>query len=133
MLEHEQAARELIECRGIEPGELDTHERRHELTDALRVRVEADSEPYELANGSVVIAAITSCTNTSNPSVLTAAGLRVGRDDLEISRDRIIDLGAGGLRIPPAASLPILAAYFSTVTCGTDLINQNKERAANNC
>jgi aconitate hydratase len=29
----------------------------------------------ELANGSVVIAAITSCTNTSNPSVLVAAGL----------------------------------------------------------
>ena len=29
----------------------------------------------ELAHGSVVIAAITSCTNTSNPNVLTAAGL----------------------------------------------------------
>jgi aconitate hydratase len=30
---------------------------------------------YELSNGSVVIAAITSCTNTSNPNVLIAAGL----------------------------------------------------------
>jgi aconitate hydratase len=30
---------------------------------------------YNLENGSVVIAAITSCTNTSNPSVLMAAGL----------------------------------------------------------
>ena len=30
---------------------------------------------YELADGDVVIAAITSCTNTSNPSVLIAAGL----------------------------------------------------------
>ena len=29
----------------------------------------------DLANGSVVIAAITSCTNTSNPSVMVAAGL----------------------------------------------------------
>ncbi|MFI5315045.1 MAG: aconitate hydratase AcnA [Myxococcota bacterium] len=29
----------------------------------------------ELAHGSIVIAAITSCTNTSNPNVLTAAGL----------------------------------------------------------
>src|SRR5207253_1418406 len=29
----------------------------------------------EVKNGSVVIAAITSCTNTSNPSVLIAAGL----------------------------------------------------------
>jgi aconitate hydratase len=30
---------------------------------------------YELTHGSVVIAAITSCTNTSNPNVLMAAGL----------------------------------------------------------
>ncbi|MEZ4254641.1 MAG: aconitate hydratase AcnA [Polyangiales bacterium] len=30
---------------------------------------------FELENGSVVIAAITSCTNTSNPSVMLAAGL----------------------------------------------------------
>jgi aconitate hydratase len=33
------------------------------------------AQSYELTNGSVVIAAITSCTNTSNPSVLMAAGL----------------------------------------------------------
>ncbi|MGA6097081.1 aconitate hydratase AcnA [Stutzerimonas marianensis] len=32
-------------------------------------------EPFELKHGSVVIAAITSCTNTSNPNVLMAAGL----------------------------------------------------------
>ncbi|MBK6922836.1 MAG: aconitate hydratase AcnA [Deltaproteobacteria bacterium] len=34
-----------------------------------------DGTSYELSNGAVVIAAITSCTNTSNPSVLIAAGL----------------------------------------------------------
>jgi aconitate hydratase len=34
-----------------------------------------DGTPYELHHGSVVIAAITSCTNTSNPSVMVAAGL----------------------------------------------------------
>jgi aconitate hydratase len=34
-----------------------------------------DGKDVELAHGSVVIAAITSCTNTSNPSVLVAAGL----------------------------------------------------------
>jgi aconitate hydratase len=34
-----------------------------------------DGKEQELAHGSVVIAAITSCTNTSNPSVLVAAGL----------------------------------------------------------
>lgn len=32
-------------------------------------------QTYELKDGSVVIAAITSCTNTSNPSVLMAAGI----------------------------------------------------------
>ncbi len=32
-------------------------------------------EDFEVGDGSVVIAAITSCTNTSNPSVLVAAGL----------------------------------------------------------
>ena len=32
-------------------------------------------ESFSLKHGAVVIAAITSCTNTSNPSVLTAAGL----------------------------------------------------------
>jgi aconitate hydratase len=34
-----------------------------------------DGETFQLKHGSVVIAAITSCTNTSNPSVLIAAGL----------------------------------------------------------
>jgi aconitate hydratase len=34
-----------------------------------------DGSDFELKHGSVVIAAITSCTNTSNPSVLVAAGL----------------------------------------------------------
>jgi aconitate hydratase len=34
-----------------------------------------EGEDYELEDGHVVIAAITSCTNTSNPSVLIAAGL----------------------------------------------------------
>ncbi|MCW7762613.1 aconitate hydratase AcnA [Photorhabdus luminescens] len=37
--------------------------------------VNLDNQEYELEEGAVVIAAITSCTNTSNPSVLMAAGL----------------------------------------------------------
>ncbi len=40
-----------------------------------KVPVSMDGESFDLAHGSVVIAAITSCTNTSNPSVLVAAGL----------------------------------------------------------
>jgi aconitate hydratase len=39
------------------------------------VPVELDGERFELSHGAVVIAAITSCTNTSNPSVMLAAGL----------------------------------------------------------
>jgi aconitate hydratase len=38
-------------------------------------RVGVEGEQFDLGNGDVVIAAITSCTNTSNPSVLVAAGL----------------------------------------------------------
>jgi len=38
-------------------------------------RVTLDGEQFELEDGAVVIAAITSCTNTSNPSVMLGAGL----------------------------------------------------------
>jgi aconitate hydratase len=43
------------------------------VVDAARVPVEG--EKFDVGDGDVVIAAITSCTNTSNPSVLIAAGL----------------------------------------------------------
>ena len=39
------------------------------------VRVDVDGKDHGIGDGDVVIAAITSCTNTSNPSVLVAAGL----------------------------------------------------------
>jgi aconitate hydratase len=45
--------------------------------------------PGTIDHGSVVIAAITSCTNTSNPSVMVAAGL--------LARNAV----ARGLRVPP--------------------------------
>ncbi|WP_028033748.1 aconitate hydratase AcnA [Chelativorans sp. J32] len=38
-------------------------------------RYAVEGEDFDLGHGDVVIAAITSCTNTSNPSVLLAAGL----------------------------------------------------------
>jgi aconitate hydratase len=47
---------------GIDPGNLDTSE-------------DVKGRDFSLSHGSVVIAAITSCTNTSNPSVMMAAGL----------------------------------------------------------
>jgi aconitate hydratase len=52
-------------------------------------RVAVSGESYDLGHGDVVIAAITSCTNTSNPSVLMAAGL-VARNAL-----------ARGLKVKP--------------------------------
>jgi aconitate hydratase len=54
-----------------------------------RVRVEAAGRTIEVANGSVAIAAITSCTNTSNPTVMVAAGL--------LARNAV----ARGLSVPP--------------------------------
>jgi len=48
----------------------------HRERSSGRVQVRPDgSEPYELDHGHIVIASITSCTNTSNPQVMIAAGL----------------------------------------------------------
>jgi aconitate hydratase len=42
---------------------------------ARHVSVQNNGDKFDLADGSVVIAAITSCTNTSNPSLMLGAGL----------------------------------------------------------
>ncbi|HEY2179489.1 MAG TPA: aconitate hydratase AcnA [Caulobacteraceae bacterium] len=42
---------------------------------SMAKRTPVEGEKFDIGNGDVVIAAITSCTNTSNPSVLIAAGL----------------------------------------------------------
>ena len=46
-----------------------------DLKTAGHATVTQGAQSYDLSHGSVVIAAITSCTNTSNPSVLLGAGL----------------------------------------------------------
>jgi aconitate hydratase len=56
-----------------EGGEADVHGEKQQAT-AVMARPAA-----HVRNGSVVIAAITSCTNTSNPSVMVAAGLLAKR------------------------------------------------------
>ena len=53
------------------------------------VSVEQDGAHFSLSDGAVVIAAITSCTNTSNPAVMVGAGL--------LARNA----RARGLRVPP--------------------------------
>src|SRR3954462_12607365 len=50
-------------------------------------RVPVAGTDYELDHGSVVIAAITSCTNTSNPQVMVAAGL-LAREAIEKGLER---------------------------------------------
>ena len=45
------------------------------ISNGSAVSTEIDGTPVEMRHGQVVIAAITSCTNTSNPSVMLAAGL----------------------------------------------------------
>jgi aconitate hydratase len=45
------------------------------LAERPATKVTLDDETFELDHGAVVIAAITSCTNTSNPAVMVGAGL----------------------------------------------------------
>ena len=59
-------------ARGESPAE---HVEESPEPEIKRVRVQMDEGAEDLADGSVVIAAITSCTNTSNPSVMVASGL----------------------------------------------------------
>ncbi|WP_051241735.1 aconitate hydratase AcnA [Stappia stellulata] len=49
---------------GLSEAEIDT-----------RVRTRLDGQDVELTHGTITVAAITSCTNTSNPSVMIGAGL----------------------------------------------------------
>ena len=65
----------LTDEAGIEPVQSDTH-------DPNFTRYEVVDSEHDLGNGDVVIAAITSCTNTSNPAVMFGAGL-LARNALE--------------------------------------------------
>ena len=72
----------------------------------LSNRYRVDGHDFDLGHGDVVIAAITSCTNTSNPSVLIAAGL--------LARNAV----AKGLAVKPwvktslAPGSQVVAAYL---------------------
>ncbi len=70
----------------VEPSESEMRDQ-HPAPD--NVTVVRDTLKCELRHGSVLIAAITSCTNTSNPTVMLAAGL-LARKAVE-----------RGLRVPP--------------------------------
>lgn len=81
----------------------------------LSRRVKVEGKNFDLGHGDVVIAAITSCTNTSNPSVLMAAGL--------LARNAV----AKGLKVKPwvktslAPGSQVVAEYLAKAGLQTDL------------
>ncbi len=64
-----------IALEGIASGFHESLQQEYKKTTQLDARYSVEGEDYDLGHGDVAIAAITSCTNTSNPSVLIAAGL----------------------------------------------------------
>ena len=60
---------------------------RSPTSDAIGVTLAEDGSEFDLDHGRVVIAAITSCTNTSNPSVMVGAGL-LARNAVERGLER---------------------------------------------
>ena len=67
-------ARQIVRWESEGGHDAEPHHEKDEITSTVRKRFGVDVERY-LDHGSIVIAAITSCTNTSNPSVMLAAGL----------------------------------------------------------
>ncbi len=87
----------------------------HKKTTGQTTRYPVEGENFDLGHGDVVIAAITSCTNTSNPSVLIAAGL--------LARNAV----AKGLKTKPwvktslAPGSQVVAAYLEDAGLQKDL------------
>ena len=54
---------------------LDVADRKRGVSESAAPTVTRHGQTYELTDGAVLIAAITSCTNTSNPAVMVGAGL----------------------------------------------------------
>jgi aconitate hydratase len=72
---------EILESKGVTIDKMAAATWAHYSDDSLKptflknVDIEIGGKQHVLHHGSIVIAAITSCTNTSNPSILLAAGL----------------------------------------------------------
>ncbi|PYE89302.1 aconitate hydratase AcnA [Phyllobacterium leguminum] len=90
-------------------------ETEYKKTTGQTTRYAVEGEAFDLGHGDVVIAAITSCTNTSNPSVLIAAGL--------LARNAV----AKGLKTKPwvktslAPGSQVVAAYLESAGLQKDL------------
>jgi aconitate hydratase len=59
----------------LESAVVDIEPVKNKNSDLVTVNIKIDSDEFYISDGSIVIAAITSCTNTSNPSVMIGAGI----------------------------------------------------------
>ncbi|MBC2884165.1 aconitate hydratase AcnA [Ochrobactrum sp. CM-21-5] len=104
-----------IALENIGSGFATSLETEYKKTTGQTTRYAVEGEDYDLGHGDVAIAAITSCTNTSNPSVLIAAGL--------LARNAV----AKGLKSKPwvktslAPGSQVVAAYLESAGLQKDL------------
>ncbi|MDQ0997420.1 aconitate hydratase [Phyllobacterium ifriqiyense] len=104
-----------IALEGIASGFRESLQKEYKKTEQLDARYQVEGENYDLGHGDVAIAAITSCTNTSNPSVLIAAGL--------LARNAV----AKGLKSKPwvktslAPGSQVVAAYLESAGLQVEL------------
>ncbi|MDT6939936.1 aconitate hydratase AcnA [Brucella pseudogrignonensis] len=104
-----------IALENIGSGFATSLETEYKKTSGQTTRYPVEGEDYDLGHGDVAIAAITSCTNTSNPSVLIAAGL--------LARNAV----AKGLKTKPwvktslAPGSQVVAAYLESAGLQKDL------------
>ncbi|MBB4093572.1 aconitate hydratase AcnA [Ochrobactrum pecoris] len=104
-----------IALENIGSGFATSLETEYKKTTGQTARYAVEGEDYDLGHGDVAIAAITSCTNTSNPSVLIAAGL--------LARNAV----AKGLKTKPwvktslAPGSQVVAAYLESAGLQKDL------------
>ena len=71
------------------------------------VKFSFHGQPAEFKHGSVVIAALTSCTNTSNPSVMLGAGL-VGKRACALG----LEVAIGFLKFVLSLTLNFVEFFF---------------------
>ncbi|MDH7798215.1 MULTISPECIES: aconitate hydratase AcnA [unclassified Beijerinckia] len=64
-----------VPLEGVSTGFTSAMTTDYRKVDDMASRYKVDGKNYDIGHGDVVIAAITSCTNTSNPNVLIGAGL----------------------------------------------------------
>jgi aconitate hydratase len=64
-----------VPLKAVKTGFAEAMDKEFNKSGEMDKRVPVEDRRYTLGHGDVVIAAITSCTNTSNPSVMIAAGL----------------------------------------------------------